>query len=58
MIYEVCQIGVAIPLQDIAVHTYMDLNSFVAKMLKNNGKAELPKQSMSDFTKSSGKNYG
>lgn len=58
MIYDACQIGIAIPLQDIAVHTYMDLNNFVAKMLKNNGKAELPKQSMADFTKSSGKNYG
>lgn len=58
MIYDACKIGIAIPLQDIAVHTYMDLNNYVARLLKNEGKPEAPKQSISDFAKSRGKNYG
>ena len=40
------------------MHTFWDLNDYVARLLKNDGKLEAPKQSISDLTKSRGKNYG
>ena len=36
----------------------MDLNDYVARLLKNDEKPEAPKQSISDFAKLRGKNYG
>ena len=50
--------GIHIPLGDLAVHTYIDLNEYVANLLKKDKKDELPKQTFYDLAKATGKRYG
>ncbi len=58
MLFNACQIGITIPLSDLSLHTYWELNDYAARQLKQDKKEGLPKQSISDFVKTSGKNYG
>lgn len=56
MIYNAGQIGLNINLSDLAFHTYFDLSNYVAKILKEDNKEEVPAQSISELRK--GQSYG
>ena len=61
MVYNACQIGVNVNLSDLSLHTLMAVNEYAAKLLSNDPKDKnslLPKQSLRDIRKQTGKNYG
>lgn len=59
LIYNACQIGLNISLNDLAFHTFVDLNNYVAKLVSTDDKnTDVPTTSIDDLRKSSGKNYG